>query len=134
MDLKTRLLTEARRHCAARGISLGRLAVLVVNDGKFFHRIQAGGDFGVRTYERFMDYFRDHAPTASPEAVDLRGQGAQAAGDPGQRRGVAGLVDQPAQHGDEPVNIGDGVKRRRVELGNAALAASVLMVGGSGHG
>ena len=66
MDLKEHLLAEARRHCAARGISLARLATLVVNDGKFFRRIEAGGDFGTRTYDRFMAYFRAHSDQSEP--------------------------------------------------------------------
>ena len=60
MDLREHLIAESARYCAARGISLSRLAKLAVNDGKFFRRIEAGGDFGIRTYDRFMAYLRDH--------------------------------------------------------------------------
>ncbi len=60
MDIRTRLLTEADQYCSARGISRARLATLVVNDGKFFDRVEKGGDFTVRTFERFMQYFADN--------------------------------------------------------------------------
>jgi hypothetical protein len=65
MDIRTNLLAEAERYCAGRRISKARLATIVVNDGKFFDRIEKGGDFTVRTYERFVDFFASHTSEAS---------------------------------------------------------------------
>lgn len=69
MDIRTNLLTEAERYCSERHISLSRLATIVVNDGKFFDRIGRGGDFTVRTYERFLEFFASKAPPSSSEAA-----------------------------------------------------------------
>ena len=60
MDLRTNLINESSAYAEARGISLSRLASLVVNDGKFFSRLESGGSFTVRTYERFLSYFAAH--------------------------------------------------------------------------
>lgn len=57
MTLKTTLIDAAERHCRFAGISKARLASIVVNDGKFFDRIERGGSFTARTYERFMTHF-----------------------------------------------------------------------------
>lgn len=65
MDLTSNLVVEATRYCEVRGISLARLSTIVINDGKFFRRIGGGGDFTVRTYERFMTYFEEH-PAEAP--------------------------------------------------------------------
>jgi len=57
MTLETTLIDAAERHCRFAGISKARLASIVVNDGKFFDRIERGGSFTAKTYERFMAYF-----------------------------------------------------------------------------
>jgi|GEM_PF-6889302 len=71
MDITAEFLSEATRYATARGISLSRLATLVINDGKFFQRVEEGGGFTVRTYERFLTYFQTHPvnPTPSDEAA-----------------------------------------------------------------
>lgn len=66
MDLTFNLVAEATRYCKTRGISLARLSTIVINDGKFFQRLEAGGSFTVRTYERFMTYFEEHPVEAAP--------------------------------------------------------------------
>lgn len=69
MDLKTDLLARAEAYCAATGISKARLATKVANDGKFFTRIENGGGFTTRMYERFVAFFAANpppAPSASP--------------------------------------------------------------------
>jgi hypothetical protein len=38
-------------------MSKARLATIVANDGKFFSRLEAGGGFTTRMYERFLAYF-----------------------------------------------------------------------------
>ncbi len=57
MTRKATLIDTAERHCRFTGISKARLASIVVNDGKFFDRIERGGGFTADTYERFMSYF-----------------------------------------------------------------------------
>lgn len=57
MTLKATLIKAAERHCRLTGISKARLASIVVNDGKFFDRIERGGGFTADTYERFMAHF-----------------------------------------------------------------------------
>ena len=69
MDLRTDLLTATERHCAATGMSKARLSTIVINDGKFFKRIEDGGDFTVRTYERFMAYFASHPPAQASDSA-----------------------------------------------------------------
>ena len=72
MTLKATLIEAAERHCRVAGISKARLASIVVNDGKFFDRIERGGSFTANTYERFMAHFartdarRDAAFEAKP--------------------------------------------------------------------
>ena len=57
MTLKDQLLNDADSFCERRGMSRARLATIVVNDGKFFDRIERGGGFTVATYEKFMAFF-----------------------------------------------------------------------------
>jgi len=57
MDLKTSLINAAQAHRKTTGEALATTANKVINDGKFFSRIERGGGFTVRTYQRFMDYF-----------------------------------------------------------------------------
>lgn len=57
MSLRDQLLNDATRFCEERGISLSRLANIVVNDGKFFARVQDGGSFTEKTFEKFERYF-----------------------------------------------------------------------------
>lgn len=70
--LQEDLISRARRHCAERGISLSRLATIVVNDGKFFQRLERGSSCTLKTYERFIIYL------AQQEALEnhrLKSQG-----------------------------------------------------------
>lgn len=62
MDLRSNLLAEANRYCADNNISLSRLATIVAKDGKFFCRIEAGGDCTTGMYERFMNHFKRTDP------------------------------------------------------------------------
>lgn len=71
MTLKTTLIDAAERHCRFAGISKARLASIVVNDGKFFDRIERGGSFTARIYERFMAHFA-RADARRAAALDAR--------------------------------------------------------------
>lgn len=68
MTLKEELLREAETFCAATGMSKARLATIVVNDGKFFDRIEAGGDCTTGTLEKFQAHF---ARKASGETANI---------------------------------------------------------------
>jgi hypothetical protein len=72
MDLRTSLMLISKRYCDAAGISKPRLATLLVNDGKFFDRVEGGGGFTARTYERALRWFSEHWPanTDWPEGID----------------------------------------------------------------
>lgn len=81
MDLKTQLLARATTYCKTRDITLASLATLVMNDGKFFERLQKGNaDCRTRTYEKFVTFFGDHPPAQARRAA--RGKGKR----PGRRR------------------------------------------------
>lgn len=54
------LLHAAAEYCTRTGMSRSRLATIVVNDGKFFDRIERGGGFTTKTYQRFLDFFREN--------------------------------------------------------------------------
>jgi len=66
MMLREKLIRDAACYCEAKGISLARLATLVVNDGKFFSRLDRGGDCTTAVYERFQAYFKTHGGVAAP--------------------------------------------------------------------
>ena len=57
MTLKQQLLRDAKICAEREGISLARLATKVMNDGKFFDRIERGGEFTTTTFEKFQAYF-----------------------------------------------------------------------------
>ena len=62
MTLKEELLQEAEDFCVATGMSKARLATIVINDGKFFERLKAGGDCTTSTLERFRAHFSENRP------------------------------------------------------------------------
>lgn len=61
MDLHSDLLTRAEAFCSRTGIPKAKLGRVVAKDSKFFKRVEAGGGFTVKTYERFLRHFREHA-------------------------------------------------------------------------
>ena len=76
MTPKATLIDTAERHCRFTGISKARLASIVVNDGKFFDRIERGGGFTAETYERFMAHFAraDARRAAALDAASRNGR------------------------------------------------------------
>lgn len=68
MDLTTQLMRAASEFCDRTGMSRARLATIVINDGKFFDRVERGGGLTVKTYEKFMAYFAEHAIDAREPA------------------------------------------------------------------
>jgi hypothetical protein len=69
MDLRSKLIADAERYCASAGISKARLATIVAKDGKFFVRLEKGGDCTLGMYERFQAFFAEHAAPAPGEAA-----------------------------------------------------------------
>jgi hypothetical protein len=69
MDLDTQLLADATDYAAARGISLARLATIVVNNGHLFARLSQGGGCTLRTYQRFQAYFAANPVSRPPVRV-----------------------------------------------------------------
>ncbi len=56
-DLRAQFLRQAQRYCDKEKISLPTLGRRVLKDTAFFARVENGGGFTVRTYDRFQDYF-----------------------------------------------------------------------------
>ncbi|MBC6444783.1 MAG: hypothetical protein GDA50_05025 [Alphaproteobacteria bacterium GM202ARS2] len=57
-------LVEIYAEC--RGIGTSRVASLIWNDGKFFSRVRAGGNFTVKSYHRGLRWFADNWPPQTP--------------------------------------------------------------------
>ena len=65
MDLRETLLRQADEYCERHQLSRRQLGVLVMNDNKFFDRIETGG-FTIKTFEKFQAFFaEDRAETAA---------------------------------------------------------------------
>lgn len=80
MDLKASLLAVAETFCRAKPMSKARLATKLVNDGKFFSRIEVPENgFTVSTYEKCMRLMSAEWPSGAtwpanvprPAASDL---------------------------------------------------------------
>ena len=59
MTLVEKLIHDAEFFCEREGISLSRLATIVVNRGSFFKTLKNGGDCNTATYEKFREVFDD---------------------------------------------------------------------------
>lgn len=68
-DLTAELLRATADFCERTGMSRARLATIVINDGKFFDRIERGGGLTVKTYERFMAHFETTTAGANDPAL-----------------------------------------------------------------
>lgn len=71
MSFKAILFDLAAGYCEHSGMSRARLATLIANDGKFFDRVENGGGFTIRTYERALQWFSDHWPTEKPWPTEV---------------------------------------------------------------
>ena len=60
LSLRDRLIRDASAFCEREGIALSTLALRVVNDGRFFRRMEEGGDCATGTLERFYRHFAEH--------------------------------------------------------------------------
>ena len=66
MTLREKLIEDAEAFCKATGKSLTTLGNNVANDGKFFSRLDRGGDCTTAVYERFQAYFKTHGGVTAP--------------------------------------------------------------------
>lgn len=67
MTLIERIERLAALWSEATGRSVATLSTQVVNDGKFFARLEQSGKCSTASWERFLDYFR--APANWPEEL-----------------------------------------------------------------
>ncbi|MDX2074683.1 MAG: hypothetical protein SFX19_10040 [Alphaproteobacteria bacterium] len=65
MNYRENLLIAAKNYCAATGKSLATVSTFVMNDGKFFDRIESGGGCTMDTYQKVMDWLETHTPIQS---------------------------------------------------------------------
>lgn len=72
MTLIERLLALAEMWARENDRSLSRLATIVVNDGKLFDRIAAGGSCTVATYERLIGHLSE--PSNWPNRIPVEAQ------------------------------------------------------------
>lgn len=70
MTLIERLVALSAVWARENNRSLARLATIVVNDGKLFDRIAAGGSCTVATYERLIAHLADPANWTNPIPAD----------------------------------------------------------------
>ena len=61
MDLIADLLARTDAFCARTGMKRWQVAKAVVNNGRFFNRIEAGSDCNTGTYTRFLKYFEEQS-------------------------------------------------------------------------
>lgn len=62
MDSREKLLEAKNRYCEATGLAQATVATKVMNDGKFFDRIEDGKGFTMGTYEKVMRWFKENTP------------------------------------------------------------------------
>lgn len=58
----SKMLSVASDYCASMGISRSTLGRFIVNDGKFFDRIESGGGCTIDTHDKVMTWFKNHSP------------------------------------------------------------------------
>jgi hypothetical protein len=62
--LREHLLTLARDYAGYTGLSLSTIGAKAADSSRFFDRIESGGSFDVRTYDRALRFFRKEWPHA----------------------------------------------------------------------
>lgn len=61
MNLTKKLLDAADEYCRLTGYARSTVALKVMDDGKFFDRVEEGGGVTISTYEKVMKWFADHS-------------------------------------------------------------------------
>jgi len=64
-QIRTALIRRMTAHCEAVGIQPRTLCERAINDPNFFIKLQNGGNFTVKTYQRVQRYLDEHRPRAS---------------------------------------------------------------------
>ncbi len=59
MNIREKLVDDIRAYCRESGVSLSAFGVLVVNDGKFFSRLESGKNVTLKNFERAQKWIDD---------------------------------------------------------------------------
>lgn len=70
MNYKDTILKAVKSYCEKTGREPGGVANIIVNDGKFFDRLESGGGCTMATYEKVMSWFAEHTPTEPSKKVN----------------------------------------------------------------
>lgn len=62
MDYRENIIQAKNRYCEITGLAAATVATKVMNDGKFFDRVEEGKGFTMDTYEKVMRWFQDNMP------------------------------------------------------------------------
>lgn len=62
MDYRLDILSAAKRYCEVTGLAAPTVATKVMNDGKFFDRLESGGGCTMKTYQKVMHWFEENMP------------------------------------------------------------------------
>lgn len=62
MALREEILDACKIYCARAKKMPSTVGNMIVNDGKFFDRIEAGGGCTMATYEKVMCWFKENTP------------------------------------------------------------------------
>jgi hypothetical protein len=59
-DIIADMLAKADAYCERHDISLTRLGILIVNDGKFFTKVRETSNCTIKTYRKVMNWFEEN--------------------------------------------------------------------------
>jgi len=65
MNHRIEILNAVKSYCEITKKSPATIATKVMNDGKFFDRLEAGGSCTMRTYEKVMQWFILNTPKST---------------------------------------------------------------------
>lgn len=66
MGFRENLLETANAYCIATNRARSGVALLILNDSKFFDRLETGCSCTIDTYEKVMKWFKEHMPAEAP--------------------------------------------------------------------
>lgn len=70
-SLKHHLQKVGEVYAMGHGMSHSATWLAAANDASFMRRIESGGSFSVKTYDRIMGYFSAHWPVDTPWPADI---------------------------------------------------------------
>lgn len=62
MNTKQEIIDAFDRYCELTGLSKATVSTKVMNDGKFYDRITGDSGCTMATYEKAMNWFKEHTP------------------------------------------------------------------------